>query len=177
MIEMLFNRRSVRLYTDAPVEKQKVEVLVQALLLAPSSRSIRPWEFIIVDDEGILKKLSRAKKHGSSFLKNAPLGIVVTADKTKSDVWIEDASIATVMVQLAAESMGLGSCWIQIRERMHDGNTTSENYVRSVLGIPDEYAVESMVGIGYPEEQKNGYREADLHFEKVHHNIYSRPYR
>ena len=172
MIDLLFNRRSIRHYTGVPVEKEKVDTLVQALLLAPSSRGIRPWEFIIVDEKKILKKLARSKQHGSSFLKDAPLGIVVIVDTRKSDVWIEDASIATIVVQLAAESMGLGSCWIQIRKRMHDRSITSEAYARSVLDIPDAYAVESIVAIGYPNEQKRGYCDDDLHYEKVFHNRY-----
>ena len=177
MIDLLYQRRSVRVYTDVPVEKEKVDLLVQSLLLAPSSRNIRPWEYIIVDQKEVLKELSRAKKHGSSFLKDAPLGIVVTADRSKSDVWIEDASIATIVVQYAAQSLGLGSCWIQIRERMHDRTATSEAYIRSLLGLPETYAVESMVAIGYPGEEKKGYRRSDLHYEKVHRNIFGRPYR
>ena len=50
--------------------------------------------------------------------KNAPLGVVVCADSSKCDVWVEDASIATIFLHLAATSMGLGSCWLQIRKRM-----------------------------------------------------------
>ena len=55
--------------------------------------------------------------------------------KPLSDVWIEDCSIAAIIVHLAAESLGLGSCWIQVRNRQHNAETTSEDYVRDVLGI------------------------------------------
>jgi nitroreductase len=176
IIETLKKRRSIRRYTGTPVEKEKVEALVQAALLSPSSRGIRPWEFIVVDDGSMLKKLAHSKAHGASFLAGAPLGIVVIADTTMSDAWIEDTSIASIMMQIVAETLGLGSCWVQIRERMHDSRTTAEAYIRELLGVPERYAVESIIGIGYPDEEKPGYTDGDLHYEKVHRNAYDSPF-
>jgi hypothetical protein len=51
---------------------------------------------------------------------NGLIGIVVCGDRTQSDVWIEDCSIASILAQMASQSLGLGSCWIQVRNRMHD---------------------------------------------------------
>jgi nitroreductase len=78
------------------------------------------WKFVVVTDTAVLEKLSTAKPHGATFLRNAALGIVICADPQISDVWIEDASIASIITHLAATSLNLGSCWIQIRERKHD---------------------------------------------------------
>jgi len=139
------------------VEKDKMDILLKSALLAPSSRSRRPWEFIAVTDKELLKKLSKAREHSSSFIENAPLGIVVVADPEKCDVWIEDASIASIIIQLTAQSLGLGSCWIQIRERFHSGNLKAEDYVKEVLGIPSNYNVECMIAVGYPAEAKSSY--------------------
>src|SRR5689334_18493035 len=111
MIELVRKRRSIRSYTKEPVENDKLKLLVETLLRAPSSRNINPWEFIVVDDREMLQKLATAKEHESTFLKGAALGIVVCADSTKSDVWVEDCSIASILVQMVAESLGLGSCW------------------------------------------------------------------
>jgi len=85
--------------------------------MAPSSRSRRPWEFIAVTDKEKLEKLSKIREHSSDFLAGAPLGIVVVANPKTCDVWIEDSSIAAIIIQLSAQSLGLGSCWIQVRER------------------------------------------------------------
>ena len=173
-ISLLKERRSVRKYKDQPVESEKVDVLVEAALRSPSSRGFNPWEFIVVSDKDLLKKLSVAKPHGASFLKNAPLGIVVLANPEKSDVWVEDASIASILIHLAATSLGLGSCWVQMRKRMHDDTLSSEEYIRELLDIPSGMSVESIIAIGYPDEQKAPHGKENLAYEKVHGNGYGK---
>ena len=108
-IDLIRKRRSIRKYTNDAIEAEKVELLKEAALRPPSSMGHNPWEYVFVTDSQLLAKLSKAKPHGSSFLGDARLGIVVCADPEKSAVWIEDASIATIFIQLAAESLGLGS--------------------------------------------------------------------
>ena len=170
MIELLRKRRSVRKFTSEKIAATLVETLVEAALRAPSSRGINPWEFIVVDDPETLLKLSGAKQHGSAFLKDAPLAVVVCADTAKSDVCIEDCSIAAIIVQLTAVSLGLGSCWAQIRNRMHDRERSSEAYVRDLLGLPDHVMVETVIGIGYPAERKALIPAGRLQRDKIHYN-------
>lgn len=172
MIELVRNRRSIRSYTSEPIDRQSLDLLVETLLRAPSSRNINPWEFIVVDDPALLKQLSAAKAHGSAFLKGAPLGIVVCADSTKSDVWVEDCAIASILVQMAAESLGLGSCWIQIRQRPHNADATAEAYIQELLGIPSHVKVESIISIGHPKERRQPLRADELQYGKVKHNRY-----
>lgn len=176
VLELLKKRRSIRRFKDIEVEKEKIDRIVKSALLSPSSRNIRPWEFIVVTDKGIIQELSKSKEHGSSFLKGAPLAIVVIADKNASDVWVEDASIASIVIQMEAEDIGLGSCWVQIRNRQHSSNKTSDEYVREVLNIPAIYSVESIIGIGYPNEQRPSYSDDELLYEKVFINKYGSKY-
>jgi nitroreductase len=176
ILPLIRKRRSIRRFQERKVEQEKTDLLIEAALRSPSSRGFNPWEFIVVTDRNLLERLSRAKQHGSAFLKNAPLGIVVCADPERSDVWIEDASIASIFIQIAAESLGLGSCWIQIRERMHSETISSDDYVSDVLGIPDGIRVESIIAVGYPDEKKPPHPEEDLEYEKVRLNGYGRPY-
>jgi nitroreductase len=176
MIELLRKRRSIRRYTDEPIDRATVDLLIEALLRAPSSRNINPWEFIVVDDRDQLVRLSRAKEHGSDFLKQARLGIVVCADARKSDVWVEDCSIASILVQMTALSRGLGSCWIQIRKRSHDSTSTAEEYIRKILGLPEHVRVLSMVSIGFPAEQRKPLGADELPSHKVRHNRYDEPW-
>jgi nitroreductase len=173
-LSLVKKRRSIRQYQDKPVEKEKIELLIEAALRSPSSRGFNPWEFIVVTDRDLLAKLSKAKPHGASFLKKAPLGIVVCADPEKCDVWVEDASIASIFLHLAAESLDLGSCWIQIRMRMHDQTKTAQEYVQELLNIPGNLNVESMIAIGYPAESKPPHRKENLQYEKVYYNEYGR---
>lgn len=167
-------RRSIRKFLKRPVEAEIIEKIARVTLRAPSSRGLSPWELVVLTDPVLLEKLSVAKEHGASFLKDAPLGIVVVADPTKCDVWIEDASIAATFLLLAAHDMGLGACWIQIRERRHSESMTAEAYVRRALGIPDHLRVEAIVAIGYPGEKKSPHR-GKLPLEKVRHNSYDQP--
>ncbi|MFC1515168.1 nitroreductase family protein [Thermodesulfobacteriota bacterium] len=174
---LIQKRRSIRRYSEKEVENEKIDVLVEAALRSPSSRGFNPWKFIVVTDKDLLEKLALAKPHGSSFLKDAQLGFVVCADPEISDVWVEDTAIATIFVQLSAESLGLGSCWIQIRKRMHNETKSAETYISEMLNIPDNLKVESMIAIGYPDEIKLPHKKADLHYEKMYHDTYGNSYR
>jgi len=172
MIELLRNRRSIRKYKDKSIEPEKIELLKEAVLRSPSSRNFDPWEFIFVDDREILKRLAQCKPHGARFLENAALGVVVCADQQKSDVWIEDCSIASILLQMTAQSIGLGSCWIQIRKRAYDDTTTSEDYIKDLLKIPGNMKVESIISIGYPAEKREPVSKEELKYEKIRLNNY-----
>lgn len=174
MMELLRKRRSIRAFTPEPVAPETVALLVEALLRSPSSRGKNPWEFVVVDDKELLEQLSRSKEHGSQFLKNAPLAIVVCADSTQSDVWVEDCSIAAIIVQMAALSLGLGSCWAQMRNRNHDDDRSAEEYIRDLLGLPEQFVVECIVGIGHPGEDKKPVPASGLQYDKVKLNSHSR---
>jgi len=170
MIELLRARRSIREFTGKPIELQKIEILKEAALRSPSSRNIDPWEFVFVDRRELLEKLARAKPHGAKFLAGAALGVVVCADGDKSDVWVEDCAIASILIQMVAQSIGLGSCWIQIRNRMFDDKVTSEDYIKGVLGMPAQMKVESIVAIGYPAEIREPLPREELKDHKIRIN-------
>jgi len=172
MIELLRNRRSIRKYTYKTIEPEKIEILKEAVLRSPSSRNFDPWEFIFADDREILKQLALCKPHGAKFLEHAALGIVIYADEQKSDVWIEDCSIASILVQMVAQSIGLGSCWVQIRKRTFDEDTASENYIKGLLSLPGHMKVESIISLGYPAEERDPVPKENLKYEKIRLNSY-----
>jgi nitroreductase len=176
MIDLLRTRRSIRKYTQNPIDSKMIDVLIEALLRSPTSRNNKSWVFIVADDRDLLSKLSKAREQGSHHLQDAPLGIVVCADSTKSDVWIEDCSIAAILVQLTAHDLGLGSCWIQIRNRNHTMMMSAEQYIQGLLGLPQHIKVECMVSIGYPNETKKPITNSELEYHKVKHNYYSSNY-
>ena len=168
--DLLQQRRSIRKYTDQPVETEKLDQIVEAALRSPSSRSLNPWSFVVVTDPAMLERLSRVKPHGASFLKKAPTGIVVCADPERCDVWVEDASIATILIHLAAAALGLGSCWIQIRGRPHDEGKSAGEYARELLSIPEPFEVECILALGEPDEEKPGHPPSSLDHGKIHEN-------
>lgn len=173
---LIAGRRSIRRYTRDLVEPEKVAKILEAALRAPSSRNLKPWEFITVTEPELLAALAQARSH-NAFLKDAPLAIVVCADPVKCDVWVEDAAIAATFIGLAATALGLGHCWLQIRKRDHSPEQTAEEYVRTVLQIPPHLKVEAIVAIGYPAEEKAGHPRGGLSFDKLHHNVYGERFR
>jgi nitroreductase len=176
LMELIRQRRSVRRFQARPVEKAKTQALLEAALRAPSSRSLNPWEFVLVDDPSLLAELAGAKPHGASFLAQAPLGIVVCADPARCDVWVEDCAIAVTFVQLTAQSLGLGSCWIQIRNRDHAQGGSAGEHVARVLGLPVRLEVEAMIAVGYPDETKPAHPAHSLLKDRLHWNRFDQPY-
>jgi len=167
LIDLLRARRSIRQFTDQPIEPEKLDLLLEAALRSPSSKGNNPWQFIVVTDRERLNKLAVAKAHGAAFLQGAPLAIVVCADPAKSDVWVEDAAIATTLIHLEAADLGLGSCWVQIRLRQREDATSAQAYLADLLGLPEGLMVLAIVGIGYPAASKNGHPQASLCFNQV----------
>jgi nitroreductase len=149
--QLLQDRKSIRKFTNQPIEPEKIERLTSALLLAPSSKASFPSHFYLVKDRFLISKLADCKPHGATFLKEAPLIVVVCADPSISDVWIEDASIATTFLMLETVDLGLGGCWVQVRNRNHNEQLTSSVYVKETLNIDQNLEVLALYGIGYPD--------------------------
>lgn len=147
-LSLLGARKSFRQYSGEPMKKHETERLLEAALLAPSSRDIKPWELIVVDNPALLARLADAKAHGASFLKDAAIGIAVLGNPELSDVWVEDTAIVSILLQLAATDSGLGSCWIQIRNRKDKAGTSSGEVIRKTLDIPQPWEVESIIAVG-----------------------------
>lgn len=166
--ELLFNRRSIRKYTDEEITPEEVKTILEAGLVAPSSKSKMPWNYVVVDDKAMLEQLSQCKDLGARPIAGCALAIVVTVNPYDSDVWIEDASVAAFAMQLQAQDLGLGSCWIQIRNRFDKEGNSAEGNVRGLLGIPDEMNVVCILSIGHKNEQRKPLEEEKCKWEKVH---------
>lgn len=170
--ELIKARRSMRKFTDEELAQEQVVTLMKAALMAPTSKRSNAWQFIVVDDRQKLKELSFCKEQASQFIADAALAVVVMADPLVSDVWIEDAAIASVYLQLQAEDMGLGSCWVQVRERFAASGVPSGEYVQQVLDIPLQLQVLSIIAIGHKGMERKPFDESHLQWEKVHINKY-----
>ena len=176
LLETMLKRKSIRMYNEKPVTKDLLDEILTAGLLAPSSRNFLPVEFIRITDKDMLMDLSRAKNAGADMLTEASAAIVVIADHEKSDVWVEDAAIAMIYMQLRATDLGIGNCWVQCRNRTSkakgsDGEKlSSEAYVKKLLQIPDQYSVLSILSLGMTDAIPEGRKAEDVDFKKVHKN-------
>mgnify|MGYP001530587037 CR=1 FL=1 len=142
---LIKSRKSTRKFTDQLLNPEQVEMILKAALMAPASKRKNPWQFVVVEDKEMLAKLSVCKPAGAAFLKDCALAVVVLANVMESDVWVEDASIASIYMQLQAEDLGLGSCWCQIRNRQMEDDTDAAQYVRGLLDVPYQLDVLSII--------------------------------
>lgn len=165
---LIIKRHSTRRFTSQPLLPEQVESILKAALMAPSSKGAYSWQFVAVEDKNMLKQLAGCKKVGAAFIEHCAVAIVVAGDKTETDVWIEDASVASIYMQLQAEDLGLGSCWCQVRNRLTEDHADAEQYVRDLLGIPADFGVLSIIGIGHKDQVRKPFDEAQLPWEKVH---------
>ena len=172
--ELIKTRRSMRQFTDELLSGDDVKLLLRAGLMAPSSKGMHSYEFVVVEDKQMLAALSECKAGGSDFLAGAPLAIVVLADPAVSDVWIEDASVAATHILLQAEDLGVGACWIQVRNRYTADERSAEQIVKSLLNIPEEKGVVCIIALGHKGMERKPQNEDRLKWERVHIGGYDR---
>lgn len=166
--DLTIHRRSYRKYTSELLSPDQVRLILEAALMSPAGKRLNPWHFIVVEDREMLQKLSKVKDMGAAPIADAALAIVVCADTTVSDTWVEDCSIASHQIQLQCADLGLGAVWIQMRNRNDaDGNTATYNISR-LLELPPSVEVLSVMSIGHPAEERKPYDTEKLMWEKVH---------
>ena len=168
--KLIQQRRSTRKYTDELLKPEHVESILKAALMSPSSKNKKPWQFIAIEDKELLTKLALCKAAGSKPLESCVFAVVTVADTLMSDVWIEDASIASTMMMLQAEDLGIGSCWIQIRERFTKDEESSDLFIKDILDVPLQYQVLSIITFGFKAKENQPFNEENLQWEKIHIN-------
>ena len=164
MLDLIKARRSIRKYSAEPVTDEQVRAMLEAAMAAPSANNAQPWEFVVVRDAELRRRL--AATHSWSYMAaDAPVVFVVLGDPRQSDHWVEDTSAATQNLLLAATALGLGGVWVGIYPRRE-----REEHVRKALGIPDDRRVLCLVPVGHPAERKPPRMQYDA--AKVHYDRY-----
>ena len=149
--DLLYNRRSIRKYKESEISSDSVRLILEAALASPSSKSKMPWQFVVVEDKAMLEKLSQCKEFGARPIAGAAIAIVVVLNPYESDVWVEDGSVAAFAIQLQAQDLGLGSCWIQVRERYDkDGKSAEDNVTSNVALEPHSLSILSSTTVVPP---------------------------
>lgn len=154
LMDLIRARRSVRLYDDRPVERDKLRLMLEAARLAPSSCNSQPWRLVVVDRPELIGKLAECAPAGTRvnrWMATAPLVFVLCARPhtfvhkaarlVGSDCHPLDMGIAGEHLCLMAAALGLGSCWI---------GWFSPRPVRRLLGIPRAVEISALIPVGYP---------------------------
>ena len=164
LLDTIFVRRSIRRYTEEPVDEKSIEKLLKAAMAAPSASNRKPWHFVVVTEREALDGLAEAHPYGK-MLFEAPLCIAVCGDVTESEgYWVQDCSAATENLLLAATALGLGAVWLGGYPR--DQRVAA---IRERLQLPDHITPLNLISIGHPGEEKQPrtqYDEARVHRQR-----------
>ncbi|MCY2989702.1 MAG: nitroreductase family protein [Planctomycetota bacterium] len=163
----LFSRRSVRAYRQQDVADDLVRDLLQAAMAAPSAVAKDPWAFIVVRNREMLSKIAEGLPNGT-MLRSAALGIVVCGDLQRThdrqlSYLLQDCSAAVENLLLAANTLGLGACWLGVHPR-----EDRVKHIRTLLKIPEPVIPVAMIAVGWPAESpepRTRYREDAVHRE------------
>lgn len=162
-------RRSIRKYTNQPIEQEKIDYMLRCALMAPSAKRTCPWEFIVLRDEAKLRPLAACRTYGSQMFNTATAAIVIALDPTLCDnTWMADGAIAAENILLAAAEQGIGACWCHVYER--EG---APELVKRLCEIPEPLEVLCVIALGYPDETKQNFDLDKLKYEKIHNETYS----
>ncbi len=152
-LDFIFTRRSIRKFTGEKVKDEQLKLILTAGMAAPSANNQQPWEFIIVDDRGIMEQIMKAHPY-SQMLSSASHCIVVAANLKKSlykdlDWWVQDCAAATENILLAVNALGLGAVWVGVYPKQE-----RVEVMRKIFSMPGETVPFSIIPIGYPAESK-----------------------
>ncbi|QRN83373.1 nitroreductase family protein [Chloroflexota bacterium] len=165
-LETIFARRSIRKYQDKPVEQEKLELLLQAAMAAPSADNTKPWEFIVITDPEAMEKIRSVMLFGKY---NAPAAIMVCGNTSvfKNPIgirfWVQDCSAATENILLAAVELGLGTVWLGVHP-IHN----FEKRLAKAFDLPDYVKPLNVIYVGYPDQEKAARTQYDP--KRVHWN-------
>ena len=160
----IFERISIRKYTDKPVESDKIQQILKAAMAAPSASNQQPWEFYVVSDKEKIRQLSLISPY-AACAENAPL-VIVPCYRTEGLRWSEtvllDLSAATENMLLEITSLGLGGVWL-CAAPLEDRMSKTED----VLEIPENLRAFALIAVGYPSEsrkQRNRFDQTRIHY-------------
>lgn len=166
--QLIAERRSCRKFTQEAVSAEDIKQLKRAALSSPTSKNCKSWEFVFTQDKAKIEALSKSKEHGAAFVAGAPLAIVVFGNTAKTDIWVEDASIACSFILLQAADLGLSATWVQLRERGFADGRKAQDIVKNLINVPDGMEVLAVIAIGHPDESHRPYSDDRLPWDQVH---------
>lgn len=170
LLNQMLHRRSTRQFNDQPLTEEQIQTILMAALSSPTGHGYYPCDIIVVTDKEVLKKLEGTRDGAGKMIAACGAAFFVIGDKVKSETWIEDCSIMLSNMHLMSDAMGLGSCWIQARVRQAADGQPADQFVRGILGYPEQFELEGCLAVGNIDVHPEPHDQAffDKMMEKVH---------
>lgn len=165
ILDIITSRRSIRKYTNEPVEDRLIEQLLLAGMYAPSSGNKQPWHFIVIDDKELMNNITKVHPH-AQMLEQAQCCIVVCADtgiQPIEGLFAQDCAAAIQNMLLTAHSLNLGAVWLGMYPRAE-----RMTGIKELIGLPDNIIPVGGVAIGWPDEHHHV--QSRYNPERVHRN-------
>ena len=159
MLREIKTRRCVRKYKPDKVSKEAVIEIIKAGQFAPNGNHSRAWEFLVVEDQDLKKKLFEVV--GQEFVMEAPILIVPVIDVGKTAVPVQDLAVASENIFLQATNLGLSTVWKNVRPEI-------EGKVKEILSIPKTFLVINLIPLGYADQEVPPHEDSDFDKNKIH---------
>lgn len=170
--EIFENRRSVRKYDDTPIDEEILKEILKIGITSPTGNNLKTVDLILIQDKKTIIELSEIRKIGTKLLKTAGAAILVIADSSKSNLWIEDASISMAYMHLASDAMGLGSCWVQMRTREDVNGNDLEQVLQEKFNIPKHMKPLAILALGNIDNHPKVVKQREVDWQKIHDEKY-----
>ena len=170
-LDYILDRRSIRRFTDQKIESGVIKTILTAAMYAPSAVNMQPWHFVVIDDPSMMVRIMQIHPH-ARMMQTASHAILVCGDEKLQHAdgyWVVDCGAATQNLLLAAQTLGVGSCWVGLHPREERKASFS-----LLLKLPAHIKPFALVALGYPDEQKP--RPERFHPEKVRYNSWEKSY-
>lgn len=164
VLKTIESRRSIRKFTDQPVDQETLTLLMKAAMAAPTAMNAQPWEFVVITEKNVIDRLRKNMMFGK--MKAAAVICVLGSRRKQKNkagdlFWVQDCSAATQNILLAAASLGLGAVWVGVHPVF-----LFQQVVSAILNLPERVTPLNLIYIGHPAEGKEPRTQYEA--ERVH---------
>lgn len=172
VLNIFRERRSYRKYNETDINENLLKQIMEVGITSPTGDNYKTVELILIKEKSMLKKIANIRKFGTKMLNGAGAAIVVLVNTDKTDLWVEDGTISASYMHLAADALGIGSCWIQVRARDTINGGSFEEALKEILDIPDNMKPLCILSLGNINSRLPAHSQEEIDWNKIHHEKY-----
>jgi len=162
--ETIIKRRTIRVFKDKKIPKEKLEKLVKAARMAPSANNLQPLEYLVVDDEMLCEKVFENVTFGGEAgelqtKEKRPVAyiLILVNKQIRESRFEHDVGLAAANIVLAAWEEGIGGCIVGAVDREE---------LAKLLKIPSHYFIDLVIALGYSAEKSKAVDAEDVSYKR-----------
>ena len=171
VLDLFRTRRSYRKYREKPIDEAVLKQIMEFGLISPTGDNFKTVELILIKDKDLLNEIASMRK-AAAMPRHAGAAIIVLVNTQKTDLWIEDGAISASYMHLAADALGIGSCWIQVRARDAVDGKEFEEKLQEKFDIPEYMKPLCILSLGNVDYQLPAHSIEDINWDNIHSEKY-----